>query len=138
MTGDIFKQTGNYTQAVAMYQKALRIKNAVSTQVAMADAWCRAEKYDQAEEILKEMIRVQSSYLPIYKVKLRMFLQQNKLAETALLLRQLQSVRRDAELFVLRAMYAERIQDRETMQWAVEQALKLDPGNAEALKLQKK
>ncbi len=138
LAGDIFKQTGNYTQAVAMYQKALRIKNAVSTQVAMADAWCRAEKYDQAEEILKEMIRVQSSYLPIYKVKLRMFLQQNKLAETALLLRQLQSVRRDAELFVLRAMYAERIQDRETMQWAVEQALKLDPGNAEALKLQKK
>lgn len=138
LAGDIFKQTENYTQSVAMYQKALQIKNAVSTQVAMADAWCRAGKYDKAESILNEMMKVQPSYLPIYKVRLRMFLQQNKLAEAASLLRQLPPVSQDAELFVLRAMYAERIQDQETKRWALEQALKLDPKNVEALKLQSK
>lgn len=135
LAGDIFKETGNYSQAINMYQKALKLKNTVNTQVAMADAWCRAEKYDQAEEILQTMVQAHPTYFPIFKVWARIYLMKGELRRAGEYLLQLQQVNRDAELFVLRAMYLHAIQHDEDALVMLENALIIDPKHPEALNL---
>ncbi len=67
----------------------------------------------------------------------RMFLQRNQLLEAGSVLKQLENINNDAELWVLRALYFERTGNRQERQRMLEQALKTDPGNAEALNMQK-
>jgi hypothetical protein len=53
-------------------------------------------------------------------------------------LKELDTIQDDAELFVLRAQYAYVKQDISNCRQMLEQALKLDPENKEALQLTKK
>lgn len=138
LAGDIFRDNGDYKQAVQMYNQALKYRNSINTQVQVADMQVRMKNYPAAEEILNKARQVQASYYPTYKVMVRMYLQQGKLKEAAELLKQLENIKEDAELYVLKAMYAEAVQDKVAARGALQQALQIDSGNVEALRLQKK
>ena len=138
LAGDIFRDNGDYKQAVQMYNQALKYRNSINTQVQVADMQVRMKNYPAAEDILNKARQVQASYYPTYKVMVRMYLQQGKLKEAAELLKQLENIKEDAELYVLKAMYAEAVQDKAAAREALQQALQIDSGNVEALRLQKK
>lgn len=121
-----------------MYNQALKYRNSINTQVQVADMQVRMKNYPAAEDILNKARQVQASYYPTYKVMVRMYLQQGKLKEAAELLKQLENIKEDAELYVLKAMYAEAVQDKAAAREALQQALQIDSGNVEALRLQKK
>ena len=96
------------------------------------------KKYPPAEEILKKAMELQASYYPIYKVMARMYLQEKNVQEAGNLLKQMDQITNDAELYVLRAMMFECLNDKERMRQMAEQALVIDPGSVEALQLKKK
>ncbi len=135
LAGDIFRDNGKFEQAAKMYEQAIRYRNSVSSVVQLADMWVRLKKYDKAEEQLQKAMGMQSSYYAIYKVMARMYLQRNRLPEAGSLLKQLENINNDAELWVLRAMYFERTDNQKEKRAMLEQALQIDSGNAEALKL---
>ncbi len=137
LAGDIFRDTGKFAQAAKMYEQARRYRDNLATVVQLADMRVRLKDYSQAESLLEGALKVQSSYYPIYKVMVRMFLQRNQLPEAGSVLKQLENINNDAELWVLRALYFERTGNRQERQRMLEQALKTDPGNAEALSMQK-
>lgn len=66
-----------------------------------------------------------------------MYLQQGDLKRAGACLKRLDNIVEDAELFVLRAMYYQQINDKEAMAKMLEYALALEPGQVEALKLKK-
>ena len=138
LAGDIFRDNGDYQQAFQMYERATKYRNSVNTQVQVADMLVRMKKYRPAEEILKKAVEVQASYYPIYKVMVRMYLQENNVNEAGKLLKQMEQITNDAELYVLRSMYAGQIHDEKNAEAMLQQALAIDPGNVEALRLKKK
>lgn len=137
LAGDIFRDNNDYQQALQMYERATKYRNSINTQVQIADMLVRMKKYPPAEEILKKAMEVQSSYYPIYKVMVRMCLQENKVEEAGKLLKQMEQIANDAELFVLRSMYATQLQDEKNAEVMLQQALAIDPGNAEVLRLKR-
>lgn len=137
LAGDIFRDNERYGQAAKMYEQAIAYRNSVSSVVQLADMWVRLKRYDRAEEQLKKAMGMQASYYPIYKVMVRMYLQLNQWKEAGEVLKQLENINNDAELFVLRARYAEARHDAANAGAMLEQALKLDSENAEALKMKK-
>lgn len=137
LAGDIFRDTGNFSQAAQMYEQARKYRDNLTTVIQLADMRVRLKEYDKAEVLLEGALKVQSSYYPIYKVMVRMFIQRNQLQEAERVLRQLESINNDAELWVLRAMYHERTGNLQEKQHMLEQALKIDAGNAEALNMKK-
>lgn len=137
LAGDIFRDTGNFSQAAQMYEQARKYRDNLTTVIQLADMRVRLKEYDKAEVLLEGALKVQSSYYPIYKVMVRMFIQRNQLQEAERVLRQLENINNDAELWVLRAMYHERTGNLQEKQHMLEQALKIDAGNAEALNMKK-
>lgn len=137
LAGDIFRDAGNFAQAAQMYEQAVKYRNNVSSVVQLADMRVRLKEYNKAESLLEGVLKVQSSYYPIYKVMLRMFLQRNQLQEAGSVLKQLENISNDAELWVLRAMYFERMGNAKEKQGMLKQALQIDSENAEALKMTK-
>lgn len=137
LAGDIFRDNGDYRQAVKMYNQALKYRNTINVQVRVADMQVRMKNYNMAGMILDKVGQVQESYYPAYKVMVRMYLQQGKSDEARKLLKRLEDVADDVELYVLRAMYAEAVQDNTAAREALRQALEVDSGNMEALRLQR-
>ncbi len=137
LAGDIFRDTGNFSQAAQMYEQARKYRDNLTTVLQLADMRVRLKEYDKAEALLEGALKVQSSYYPIYKVMVRMFIQRNQLQEAERVLRQLENINNDAELWVLRAMYHERTGNLREKQRMLEQALKIDAENAEALNMKK-
>lgn len=137
LAGDIFRDNGDYQQALKMYQAAINSRNTISTQVQSADMLVRMNNYPEAVKRLQKLIEVQAAYYPIYKVESRMYLQQGDLKRAGACLKRLDNIVEDAELFVLRAMYYQQINDKEAMAKMLEYALALEPGQVEALKLKK-
>lgn len=105
--------------------------------VQLADMRVRLKDYRKANTLLEEALKMQSSYYPIYKVMVRMFIQQGQMPEAASVLKQLENIGNDAELCVLRAMYFERMGNPKERQSMLKQALQIDSENAEALKMTK-
>lgn len=138
LAGDIFRDNARYEQAAKMYGQAIAYRNNVGAVVQLADMWVRLKKYDKAEEQLKKAVDMQSSYYAIYKVMVRMYLQRGQWREAEEWLKRLEDINNDAELFVLRAMYAEAMHDAASAAAMLEQALKVDSGNAEALRMKSK
>ena len=137
LAGDIFRDAGNFAQAAQMYEQAVRHRNNVSSVVQLADMRVRLKDYRKANTLLEEALKMQSSYYPIYKVMVRMFIQQGQMPEAASVLKQLENISNDAELCVLRAMYFERMGNPKERQSMLKQALQIDSENAEALKMTK-
>lgn len=137
LAGDIFRDAGNFAQAAQMYEQAVRHRNNVSSMVQLADMRVRLKDYRKANTLLEEALKMQSSYYPIYKVMVRMFIQQGQMPEAASVLKQLENIGNDAELCVLRAMYFERMGNPKERQSMLKQALQIDSENAEALKMTK-
>lgn len=137
LAGDIFRDSGNFAQAVKMYEQARKYRDNIVAVVQSADMWVRLKEYSKAEALLEGALKVQSSYYPIYKVMARMFIQRNQLQEAGSVLKQLENINNDAELWVLRAMYFECMNNQEEKQKMLEQALKIDSGNAEVLRMRK-
>lgn len=138
LAGDIFRDNGDYQQAMKMYENAAKYRNSVNTQVQIADMLVRLKNYKVADEILKKAIEVQPSYYPIYKVKVRMFLQEGRTKVAGEYLNQMKQIVDDAELFVLRAMFYEQMNDKESTKLMCEKALELEPGQKEALAVKKR
>jgi len=138
LAGDIFRDNNNFEQAAKMYEKALQSRNSVNTAVQLADMWVRLRKYGQAEELLNRIKQFESAYYPIYKVESRKWLQENQWKTAGEILKRMDDINNDPELFVLRAMYAVAVNNKQEARSMIEQALTLEPENREALDLKKR
>ena len=135
LAGNIFRDNLDFDQAARIYQQALQIQRRVDIAVLLADVLIRQKQYQQAEILLQQLKGGEESFWPIHKVKCRMYLQQEKLDEAIKILNQLEEQQKDAELFVLRAMYAHLRQDFEKRDQMLKEALILEPKNIEALRM---
>ena len=138
LAGDIFRDNGDYQQALKMYQTAIKFRNTIHSQVQSADMLVRMKKYPEAVNILQQAVKVQDSFYPIYKVEARMYLQQGKMPEAEACLKRLEHMTKDPEWWVLKAIYYEQMNKKEEAKKMLEQALAVDSGYVEALKLKKK
>ena len=137
LAGNIFRDNGEYKQAAKMYERAIKYKNSISSQVQLADMLARMRNYQEAENILQKMTEVQASYYPIYKVRVRIALMTGNYEEAGKYLTELQGIENDVELYVLWGAYYNVTHQSERAHAALETALKMDPGHPEALALKK-
>lgn len=137
MAGEIMLKNGNYKVGAEIYQKLLNGSKDVRYMTALADCYCRMQDYRNMDKCLEQVNKVQPAYFPAYKVLLRKFIQQKDGVQALALLKIMEEVQVDAELFVLRAMYEKLKGNTEGMKMALDKALQLDAGNNEALFLKK-
>ncbi len=138
LAGDIFKELGNYQKAAQLYERAAQLNKSADSYAKMADMLVRSGDYSKANTILGQLEKAQPSYYPIYKVKCRMALQQGKMEEAAAYLAKLKNVSDDSEVFVLQALYHQRMNDEAQAEALLEHALKVNDRDVEALKLKHK
>lgn len=138
LAGDIFRDTGNFGKAFELYEVSAKLSKSALSYVKMADMLVRQKKYSQAEAILEQLIKAQPSYYPIYKVKCRMALQNGKMEEAREYLVKMDEINNDSELYVLRCLYYQGINDIGKADQMLSDALKVDSGNIEALRLKQK
>lgn len=134
LAADILKINRNYEQAVKIYSQALEIRNTVQTAVALADCYVRMGDYEKAEHLLTSAQKAQGNYFPLYIARLRMSIRQNDLQGAATLLQQLGNTN-DADLYILQGAYQKAVGKKQEALACVEEALKLEPANRDALEL---
>lgn len=137
LAADIMKTNNNYSRAIDIYKKIPEEKRDINTWVEIADCYVRQKDYRQAENILDQMEQKSPEYFPLYKVRTRLFLMQGRFSEAADLLVRMNTIDKDAELFILRALYLNSMKRQEQALRMLGEALKLDDENSEALQLQK-
>lgn len=137
LAGEIMLKNGNNKVAAEIYQKLVNSSKNIRYITALADCYCRMQDYQKMDKLLEQINQMQPAYFPAYKVLLRKFIQQKDMAQALTLLKILEDVQSDAELFVLRAMYEKLKNNVEGMRLAVDKALQLDPNDNEALGLKK-
>ena len=83
-------------------------------------------------------MKAEPNYLAILKVELRLRLMQRNYTEAARLLKRLEGIDTDAELYVLRALYMQTVNKPGNAMALLDKALQLEPENREALFYKKK
>ena len=104
----------------------------------LADIYCFKNDYAKAEELLKKAMEIQSNYYGIYKVYARLELQRNQLGNANYLLNYLQEINSDAELFVIRSMFFDRVNQPDAAVKMIDEALKIEPHYFEAVEIKKR
>lgn len=137
LAGEIMMKNGNYTTGVEIYQKLLKNSKDIRYMSALADCYCRMQNYQQTDLLLNQIEQAKPSYFPAYKVLLRKFIQQKNMPQAAQLLKLMEQVEPDSELYVLRALYQNMQNNRNEALAALGKALELEPDNNEALALKK-
>ena len=135
--GDILFRYGNYQSAVNIYNRLLQARGDVNDLVRLADCYCRMKAYGKAEQLLKKVEEVQPGFLPAAKVWLRIMIQQENWNGAAALLKQLEPINNDPEIFVLRALYLYGTGKQGEAIQSVNKAMQMDPENLEAAALSK-
>lgn len=135
LAGDILLENGQYDKAVGIYEPLLSKYKNVRVAVPLADAYCRAGKYGQAQQLVNEIEPVLPNDPDFLKVKIRLFLMQHKLDAAAELLASLQQP--DEDVYILRAIYLNMKQQPEDAVTMLDTALRMDPGNVEAAALKR-
>ncbi len=138
LAGDIFRDTGNFGKAFQLYEIAAKEGKSASSYVKMADMLARQKEYSKAHTILEQLIKVRPSYYPIYKVKCRMALQDGNMKDAREYLAKMNEINDDSELYVLRCLYYQNLNDTKKADLMLDSALKVDGGNVEALRLKQK
>lgn len=137
LAGDIMNINKNYKTAAQIYQKILKNSNDIKAATALADCYCKMKNYPEMEKLLSSIQKNNPNYLPVYNIRIRSLLQENKLEEAGKLLSQVAIVKNDSELFVLRALYLRAIQQNDEAREMLQIALTIDPDNIEAEGLKK-
>lgn len=135
--GDILFRYGNYQSAVNIYNRLLQARGDVNDLVRLADCYCRMKAYGKAEQLLKKVEEVQPGFLPAAKVWLRIMIQQENWNGAAALLKQLEPINNDPEIFVLRGLYLYGTGKQGEAIQSVNKAMQMDPENLEAAALSK-
>lgn len=137
LAADILYRNGSYKNAASTFEKLLKKKNDIQSMSMLADCYCRLKEYKQAEKLVSQINTLQPGYFPAYKVTLRMMLQKQEWMNAGAYLKPSEHINSDAELFVLRALYLDGVNQKGSALAMVQQALKIDKGNKEALELEK-
>lgn len=137
LAGDIMIKTGNFKVGADIFQKLVKQSKDIRFYTALADCYCRMKDYKRMDQVLSQVNQAQPAYFPAYKVLLRKFIQQKEMAEAAQLLKIMEDVGNDSELYVLRAMYESLQNNAGGALMALNRALELDADNIEAQQLKK-
>ena len=138
LAADIMHINGDYRQAADLYNQAVKYIPDISALTHLADCLCRIKNYAQAEQIVRKVLKAEPNYLAILKVELRLRLMQRNYTEAARLLKRLEGIDTDAELYVLRALYMQTVNKPGNAMALLDKALQLEPENREALFYKKK
>lgn len=136
--GDILFRFGNYQSAVDIYNRLLKVKGDWNDLVRLADCYCRLKQYGQMEEALKRAEEIQPGTLQTLKVRLRRAIQQGDRKTAEAVVNYTGKVKNDAGLYILRGLYEDETGRRGEALGFIEEALRLEPDNFEALELKKK
>lgn len=137
LAGEIMVKNGNYKAGAEIYQRLLKISKDVRYMTALADCYCHLQNYQQTDMLLDQIEQAKPSYFPAYKVLLRKFLQQKDMSQAAQLLKIMEQVEPDSELYVLQALYQNMQNNPDEAMRTLEKALELRPDNNEALAFKK-
>lgn len=132
LAGDILRINRNYKQALQIYDKLMKKKPDINVVTHIAECYCFEGKFNEAKRWLNEVEKIQPGYFPAYKVWLRMSLMQDQLPQAGKMLARLEAIDQDAELFVLRGLYFQKMQKPQEASRMFEEAIKLEPDHAEA------
>lgn len=138
LAADMIRINGDYKQAADLYSQAVKYIPDISALTHLADCFCRIKNYSQAEQIVQKVGKTAPNYFPVLKVELRLRLMQRNYAEASRLLKRLEGINTDAELYILRALYKQILNKPEDAVILLEKALQLEPDNREALFYKKK
>lgn len=137
LAGDIMIRIGNFKVGADIFQKLLQQSKDIRYMTALADCYCRLKDYKKMDQLLGQINQAQPAYFPAYKVLLRKFIQEKELPQAQQLLKIMEEVEADSELYVLRALYENLKNNAGGMMMCLNKALELDPDNTEAQQLQK-
>lgn len=135
--GDILRRNRSYSKAIEPYEKVVRAKRADErVLLALAECYCRTNNYkllDQVASLLRDQGR---DKVALQKIELRALIQQKRVDEAETLMKQMNGVREDSELLLLRALCDLSAGRRDSAVEYAGKAVELDPRNSEAVELQ--
>lgn len=136
LAGDILYRNYNYAAAIQPYEQVVRLKKSgEDVLLSLADCYCRTQKYTAMKPVVDLLRREGKDKVRLNKIEIRALLQQKQLAEAEKRLADCDPEKDDSELMVLRALYDWLSGRQASALERLEQVLKKDASNVEALQM---
>jgi tetratricopeptide (TPR) repeat protein len=131
--GEILLNYRNYKKALEIYDQILKLKaNDLYATIYNAKCYHLLNDNKKAEELLKTILQNHQNNFEAVKVKYRIAMNQNDMTNAGRYLHMARNINNNSDLFVLRAMYAEKQNKKEEAIELLNKAIELDPINQEA------